>query len=50
MDLEILLFIQLLKTRFSGTAGLSGISVFYAIPVITGAAGGIAGANRARSQ
>lgn len=33
---------------FSGTTGLSNISAFYAIPVITGAAGGMAGVNRTR--
>ena len=44
----IILFIS--GEMFSGNAGLSGISVFYAIPVITGAAGGIAGANRTRLQ
>lgn len=48
MMVFIILFIS--GEMFSGTTGLSGISVFYAIPVITGAAGGIAGANRTRSQ
>ncbi len=44
----IILFIS--GEMFSGTTGLSNISVFYAIPVVTGAAGGIAGAGSTRSQ